>query len=155
MADVIDKAVIGRKSTSVPMTIERGRLGLFSRLLGFPADGPYRDIAAARAAGHPDLPVPPTFLAGLETETEEIYRTLDAIGVDLETVLNGEQSFTYHRMLHAGDEIVFTTRIADVYQRDDGRLEFLVRETAVTRGDELVADLRNVIVVVNREEELA
>ena len=92
-------------------------------------------LAAARAAGHPDLLVPPTYLAGLETETEAIYRTLEDVGVDLAAVLNGEQHFTHHRPLHAGDEIVFTTRVTDVYARGGGRLEFLVRESAVVLQD--------------------
>ena len=145
---VIDRSVIGREAVSEAVTLERSRLRLFVRLLGYPPDGVHRDLAAARAAGHPDLLVPPTYLAGLETETEAIYRTLEDVGVDLAAVLNGEQHFTHHRPLHAGDEIVFTTRVTDVYARGGGRLEFLVRESAVTRGGELVAELRNTIVVV-------
>jgi acyl-CoA thioesterase FadM len=146
---MIDGSVVGRESTSEVVTIERSRLRLFARLLGYPADGVHRDVAAARAAGHPDLVVPPTYLAGLETETEAIYRTLEDAGVDLAKVLNGEQGFTYHRALHVGEEIVFTTRVADVYAR--GRLDFLVRASSVTRSGELVAELRNTIVVVNEE----
>lgn len=144
---MIDRAIVGREATSEVVTLERSRLRLFARLLGYPPEGVHLDVAAARAAGHPDLVAPPTFLAGLETETEMIYRTLEEVGVDLATVLNGEEHFTYHRTLHAGDDIVLTTRIADVYER--GRLDFLVRETRVTRGEELVAELRNTIVVVN------
>ncbi|MEJ2885174.1 FAS1-like dehydratase domain-containing protein [Actinomycetospora aeridis] len=148
---MIDTTIVGRELTSEVITLERSRLRLFARLLGYPADGVHRDLAAAGAAGHPDLVVPPTYLAGLETETEAIYRTLEDVGVDLATVLNGEQHFTHHRTLHAGDQIVFVTRITDVYARSEGRLEFLVRDTAVTRDGELVAELRNVIVVVHRE----
>ncbi|MEJ2863982.1 FAS1-like dehydratase domain-containing protein [Actinomycetospora flava] len=144
---MIDRSIVGSGAASEVVTLERGRLRLFARVLGYPPDGVHRDVAAARAAGHPDLVVPPTFLAGLETETEMIYRTLEEVGVDLAAVLNGEQHFTYHRTLHAGDDVVLTTRIVDVHER--GRLDLLVRETAVTRGDELVAELRNTIVVVN------
>ncbi|GAA4910385.1 MaoC dehydratase-like protein [Actinomycetospora succinea] len=148
---MIDRSVVGRETASEVVTVERSRVRLFAQLLGYPRDGVHRDLAAARAAGHPDLVVPPTYLAGLETETGAIYRTLDDVGVDLATVLNGEQHFTYHCTLHAGDEIVFTTRVADVYARGEGRLEFLVRETAVTRSGEPVAELRNTVVVVNAE----
>lgn len=52
------------------VTVERGRLALFARVTG-QTDPVYTDVAAARAAGHPDLPVPPTFIFGLELEAPD------------------------------------------------------------------------------------
>ncbi len=40
--------------------MERGRLRMFAAAIG-ETDPIYTDVEAARAAGHPDLPVPPTF----------------------------------------------------------------------------------------------
>jgi acyl dehydratase len=147
---MIDRAAIGRETARTEVQIERGRLQLFARVLG-QTDPVYSDLAQARAAGHPDLPVPPTFLMGLEIETEDVYRTLESLGVPLGDVLHGEQEFTYCRPVHAGDTVALTTRIADVYERKAGRLEFLVRETRVDRDDELVARMRSVLVVTHRE----
>jgi acyl dehydratase len=147
---VIDRAVIGRQTAQTEVLIERGRLQLFARVLG-QSEPVYTDLACARAAGHPDLPVPPTFLMGLETETGDVYRTLDFLGVELGDVLHGEQQFTYHRPVHAGDTVMLTTRIADVYQRKAGQLEFVVRETRVCRDQDLVAELRSVLVVTHRD----
>ena len=74
----------------------------------------------------------------------------ELLGMDYRTLLHGEQGFTYHRMAHAGDTLKFQQRIADIYDRKGGALEFVVRETRVSnqRG-EPVADLRCVTVVRN------
>ncbi|MPY78402.1 MAG: hypothetical protein GEV04_07875, partial [Actinophytocola sp.] len=47
--------------------IERGRLRFFAKAIG-QKDPIYSDVDAARRAGHPDLPVPPTFFFSMELE---------------------------------------------------------------------------------------
>jgi hydroxyacyl-ACP dehydratase HTD2-like protein with hotdog domain len=66
-------------------------------------------------------------------------------------VLHGEQAFTYHRPAHAGDTLTLQRRIVDVYAKKGGALEFLVKQTDVHRGTELIAEARSVIVVRNPE----
>ena len=100
------------------------------------------------AAGHPDLPAPPTFLFSIELEAPDPFAYLAALGVDLRFVLHGEQSFVYHELAYPGDELVARPRITDVYTKKAGALEFIVKDTAVTRADGTpIADLRSVIVV--------
>ncbi|WP_432837455.1 MaoC family dehydratase N-terminal domain-containing protein [Dactylosporangium sp. CA-092794] len=137
-----------------PLTVdlERGRLRFFARATG-QSDPVYLDVDAARAAGHPDLPVPPTFFFSLELEAPDPFGYLDRLGVDLRFVLHGEQSFTYHRLAYAGDQLTLTQRIVDVYAKRGGALEFLVRETDVTRAGEPVAQGRSVLVVRHPEGE--
>ena len=113
-------------------------------------DPVYTDLAAARANGHPDLPVPPTFFMSMENETHGL-RFLGGLGVDLGAVLHGEQHFVYRAMVHAGDHIDIQPRIADVYSKKAGTLDFIVRETDFTRGGELVAQSKTVVVIVNRD----
>jgi hypothetical protein len=48
-------------------------------------------------------------------------------------------------MAYAGDRLTLTDRIVDVYAKRN--LEFLVRQSDITRGDEPVAEARAVIVV--------
>jgi hypothetical protein len=129
-----------------PLTVdvERGRLRFFAQATG-QTDPIYSDVDAARAKGHRDLPVPPTFFFGLQFEAGEPFGYLARLGVDLRTVLHGEQSFIYHRMAYAGDQLTLTDRIVDVYAKRN--LEFLVRQSDITRGDEPVAEARAVIVV--------
>lgn len=143
----IDPAAVGTVLAPVTVDVERGRLRLFATAIG-ESDPVYTDLDVARSAGHRDLPVPPTFLFSLEFEQPDPFRYLTRLGVDLQNVLHGEQSFTYHRVAHAGDRLVVQPRIADVFAKKGGALEFVVKETTVSAADgRPVADLRAVFVV--------
>jgi acyl dehydratase len=53
-------------------------------------------------------------------------------------------------MAYAGDTLRYEQRIADIYDKKGGALEFVVRQTRVSnQRDELVAQLRCVTVVRN------
>lgn len=64
----------------------------------------YFDAAAARDAGHRDLPLPPTFLFSLEFQQPDTS-WCDEVGIVVTWILRGEQSFTYHRLAYAGDTV--------------------------------------------------
>ncbi|MEV8638664.1 MaoC family dehydratase N-terminal domain-containing protein [Streptosporangium sp. NPDC051023] len=142
----IDTAAVGTESPELTVEVERGRLSLFARTIG-ESDPVYTDPAAARAAGHPDLPVPPTFLFCLEMDRPSPWAYLEELGIDPRRILHGEQHFTYHAMAHAGDRLTFAARVSDVYSRKGGALDFLVRTVEVTRAGEPVATLTTVLVV--------
>jgi hypothetical protein len=142
--------VVGLRTPAFTVPAERGRLRFFAQAIG-EQDPLYSDLDAARAAGHPDLPVPPTFLFCLEMDRPDPFSFLAEAGIDLARVLHGEQRFAYHAMAYAGDELTFESHIADAYDKKGGALRFLVRQTHVTRAGELIADLTNVIVVRMQE----
>lgn len=144
---MIDRRHIGHTLPRFSVPVEAGRLRFFAKATG-QHDPLCTDEAAARDAGHPGLPVPPTFLFCLEMEQPNPAAMRELLGIDYRRILHGEQHFTYHAMAHAGDRLSFEPRIADIYDRKGGALEFVVRETRVTnqRG-EPVADLRTVTVV--------
>ncbi len=137
------------RTPAFTVPVERGRLRFFAQAIG-EHDPVYSDLDAARKAGHPDLPVPPTFLFCLEMDRPDPFSFLTEAGIDLAGVLHGEQRFTYHAMAYAGDELTFESHIADTYEKKGGALRFLVRETRVTRAGEPIADLTTVIVVRGR-----
>jgi acyl dehydratase len=146
---MIDRAFIGHRLAPFTVDVEKGRLRFFAKATG--QDDPvYSDEEAARAAGHPGLPVPPTFFFCLEMESPKPAAIRELLGIDYRRILHGEQGFTYHRTAHAGDRLTFEQRIADIYDKKNGALEFIVRETNVTnqRG-ERVADMRCVTVYRN------
>ena len=134
--------------------IERGRLRFFAEAIG-ETDSVYTDVDAARAAGHPDLPVPPTFLFGLKLDAPDPFAWMTDLGVDMRYVLHGSQRFEYFALAYAGEEVTFRPRISDLYDKRGGALEFLTVDTAVSRGDELVATLTETIVVRHPELEPA
>ncbi|MFC3609352.1 MaoC family dehydratase N-terminal domain-containing protein [Stutzerimonas tarimensis] len=146
---MIDQQFIGHVLPSYTNAVEPGRLKFFAKAIG-QRDPVYLDEAAAHDAGYPGIPVPPTFLFCLEMEAPNPAAVRELLGVDIGKVLHGEQSFTYHAMAHAGDCLTFEPRIADIYAKKGGALEFVVRETRVTnQHGQRVADLRCVTVVRN------
>lgn len=125
---------------TVMTTVERGRLRFFAQATG-QTDPVYTDVEAARAAGYPDLPVPPTFFFSLELEGPGPAQYLRELGVDFRHILHGEQAYTYHAMAFAGQTLTLQPRIVDVTRKKGGALELLQQDTTITNeADELVAE---------------
>lgn len=145
---MIDKKHIGRQLPTFLATAEAGQLRFFAKAIG-ETNPIYFDEQAARDAGYPGLPLPPTFLFSLEFQIpSNAWR--DELGIVTARILHGEESFQYLRMAYAGDTLRFDVRIADIYDKKGGALEFVVRETRVTnQHGEHVADLRSVLVQRN------
>lgn len=142
----INQSAIGTRTDPVTVLIERGRLRLFAKATG-QVDPVYTDVDAARAAGHRDLVVPPTFLFGLELERPEPFAWMTSLGIDMADVLHGTQSFTYDALAYAGDELTATSTITDVFSKKGGALDFVVRDTEVSRAGERIAALVQTTVV--------
>ncbi|KXV13449.1 acyl dehydratase [Caballeronia megalochromosomata] len=136
---------IGMRMPVFTATADAWRLRFFAKAIG-ETNPVYFDEAAAHDAGHPALPLPPTFLFSFEFE-QSSTALRDEVGIDPSRILHGEQTFVYHRMAYAGDLLRYEGRIADIYSKKNGALWFIVRETRVTnqRGEH-VADLRTVII---------
>ena len=146
---MIDRQYIGHTMPAFEVAVEAGRLRFFAKATG-QTDPVYLDDTAARAAGHPGLPVPPTFLFCLEMESPDPAAIRNLLGMDYRRLLHGEQVFTYHRPAHAGDVLRFEQRNADIYDKKNGALEFVERITRITNQcGEHVADLRAVTVLRN------
>jgi acyl dehydratase len=145
----IDRRHIGHALPAFTVAVEAGRLRFFAKATGN-TDPIYSDEAAARDAGHPGLPVPPTFFFCLEMESPDPAALRTLLGIDYRRILHGEQHFRFHAMAYAGNVLHFEPRIADIYARKGGALEFVKRETRVShpRG-QLVAELTCVTVVRN------
>ncbi len=146
---VIDRKYIGHVEPAFEVLVEKGRLRFFAKATG-QTDPVYTDDAAAHAAGHPALPVPPTFLFCLEMEAPDPAAIRNLLGMDYRRLLHGEQGFVYERMAYAGDVLRFEQSIEDIYDKKNGALEFVVRKTIVTnQRREPVAQLRTVSVLRN------
>ena len=146
---MLDRSFIGLETAPRSIAVEAGQLRFFARATG-EKNPAYFDEAAARAAGHPALPAPPTFLFCLGSLAPEREDVMARLGVDMGRVLHGEQSFTYGQPIHAGDVITLKTRIADIYDKRGGMLDFIVQDTdATNQRGEPVGSTRTVIVVRN------
>ena len=144
---MIDKKFIGYEVPPTLWDVEKGRIRFFAEVIGT-ADPIYLDDAAAKAAGYRNVVAPPTFIFGAESDSGVLMKLLDTLKIDLREVLHGEQRFDYHAPVCAGDTLRFQTRVADIYDKKGGALEFVVNDTRVTNQlGEHVADLHSVIVV--------
>lgn len=148
----IDRAkALAFEFAPIPFDVERGRLRFFAETIGL-TDPVYFDVDAARRAGHPDLLVAPTFLGhSLELELPNPMDWLAALGGDLTKTTHAQQSFVYHAMAYAGDRLVLHRRIVDVYTKKGGALEFVVKQTDVKRGTELLAEALSTIALRHPE----
>lgn len=139
------------KIAPIPFDVERGRLRMFAKIIGL-TDPIYFDVEAARRVGHRDLPALPTFLGNsLELECRNPMGWLAELGGDLTKTTHAEQSFKYHALAYAGDSLVLDRRIVDVYTKKGGALEFVVKQTDVKRGDEVLLEARCVIALRHPE----
>jgi len=143
---VIDKKWIGHELGASELPIERSRLRFFAKAIG--EDDPvYTDRSAARDAGYPDLPAPPTFLFAAELDSAAVDRMLALLGIPVAKLLHGEQSFTYRKAACVGDTVTVHSRIEDIYDKKNGALEFVVKSSRATnQAGELVAEMRTVLV---------
>jgi acyl dehydratase len=146
----LNKDLIGARIPAHSVDIERGRLRFFAKAIG-ESDPVYTDVEAAKAAGHRDLLVPPTFLFCAEGSRTDDFNMATFADLDVRYVLHGEQSFTYHRPVYAGDRLTFESVIEDIYSKKGGALEFLVQLVKVHRDGEPVAEIRKSLVVRNPE----
>lgn len=147
---MVDHSFKGFTSDPRHIDVEKGQLKFFAHATG-ETNPIYFDEDAARAAGHPALPAPPTFVFSLALGAPPTKgNLLGDMGVDMHRILHGEQSFTYYQPLYAGQTITLTTTTSDIYEKKGGALEFIVQDTKATNAaGELCVEMRVVTVVRN------
>ncbi|SDX53096.1 Acyl dehydratase [Modestobacter sp. DSM 44400] len=107
----LDAGLVGRSyPPSAVYEVGREKIAEFATALGDP-DPLYRDPVAARAAGHPDVIAPPTFAIVLSLGAGDVVVDDPDVGIDYSRVVHGEQRFTHHRPITAGDRLVATASI--------------------------------------------
>ncbi|MBV9727980.1 MAG: MaoC family dehydratase N-terminal domain-containing protein [Pseudonocardiales bacterium] len=106
----------------------------------------YRDPSAARACGYSDVIAPPTFAIILALRAQRVLVCDPELGLDYSRVVHGNQSFTHHRPIRAGDELAATLHVDGV--RTMGGNDMLTVRCQITdaAGDP-VTTARSVLVV--------
>lgn len=127
----LNHAFIGR-SYPAPGSYEvsREKIRDFAAAIG-DLNPAYHDVEAAKALGHPDVIAPPTFLTALGFRFPAASPIADPeLGMNYALVVHGEQRFTLHRPVTAGDVLTTTVTVEDI--RDAGANEAMVLVGQVT-----------------------
>jgi acyl dehydratase len=110
----LDQGLVGRSyPPSAVYEVGRAKIAEFATALG-DDDPAYRDPAAARALGHPDVIAPPTFAIVVSLGAANVVLDDPDVELDYSRVVHGEQRFTHHRPIRAGDRLVARTTIENV-----------------------------------------
>ncbi len=147
---MIDRSHIGKRWPPWEVELEKGRLQLFAKAIG-EARLIYTDDAAARAAGYRGIVAPPTYSVCLGADDPKGLEYLKELGVPMGRMLHGEQKITQVEPICAGDRVVVTRRVRDIYDKKGGALEFIVFESDVRNklDDRLVAKTEAILVIRN------
>lgn len=129
-----------------------GGLGASGENTGGGVHPAYVDPDAARALGHPDVIAPPTFAVIVSQRNDaRLVRDPEA-GIDFSRVVHGEQTFTHHRPITAGDRLVAELIVDSVSVRAGIAMVVTRSEIATTEGEK-VCTATSMLVVRPEDEE--
>ena len=141
----LDPGLVGRSyPPSAVYEVGRAKIAEFAAALGDP-DPVYRDPAAARALGHPDVIAPPTFAIVVTLGAAGVVLADPDVELDYSRVVHGEQRFIHHRPIRAGDRLVATTTI-DAVRSVAGNDLLTTRVDVATEDGEAVCSATSMLV---------
>jgi acyl dehydratase len=111
-----------------PYEVSRVKIAEFADAIGDP-NPVYRDAAAARAVGHPDVIAPPTFAIVITMASSGTAIGDPGLGLNYAMVVHGEQRFEYSRPITAGDIVTAQVTISNI--RAVGSLSMMTTRTEV------------------------
>jgi acyl dehydratase len=122
---MLDRRIIGKNFPPALNEIEKGAIRRYAEAIG-ETNPLYFDEQAALAAGYRGLLAPATFPATLTGGVD--YR--EALGITQRSILIAEQSFEYYHPICAGDRLMVTTKIVDIFEKHGsaGAMDFAVIE---------------------------
>ena len=86
----------------------------------------------------------------VDLDGPDMLPILKLLNLDIGRVLHGTQDFEYLGQIYAGDSITQKSKIADIYDKRNGALEFVVQESTYTnQNDELVGRAQQTLVYRN------
>ncbi|CDM25249.1 MaoC-like hydratase/dehydratase [Castellaniella defragrans 65Phen] len=130
------------------------RLPVFTELVSAAELAAFAAAVGVAAPG-PDEGAPPTFMKVLEGRNDSSRHIMQTVlGADLAHILHAEQHFEYLAPIRAGMRVQVARRIADIYERRRGALEFVSIETTFSNDEgEVLGRSRQLVLVRHPKEE--
>jgi acyl dehydratase len=142
---VVNASFAGRTyPPTPPYEVGREKIREFAEVAG--AHPFHVDPEAARAAGYPDVIAPPTFAVIISMRCDAQLVTDPEAGIDYSRVVHGEQSFTHHRPIVAGDRLVAVLHVDNV-RSAGGHAMVTTRSEISTEAGEPVCTATSTLVV--------
>lgn len=135
---MVDHGRIGFALAPFSVAVDAERLRSFAEAIG---------ESEPRRAGQA---VPLTFLKALEGENNSSRLILEALQVDLKSVLHAEQQFDYLEPVHAGETITVQRKVIDIYDKRDGAIQFIVIESLLNKAGGALAGRSRQVLMVRR-----
>ncbi|MBD2758024.1 MaoC family dehydratase N-terminal domain-containing protein [Yimella sp. cx-573] len=142
----VNPDVEGRTYPAIPTySVSRTKIAEFAAAVGA-KDPVHTDVEHARSLGYQDVVAPPTFAVIIAQQAEAAAITDPEAGIDFSRLVHGEESFTHHRPLVAGDEVTAATTVDRV--RSAGGHSMVTLKTAITTlGGAPLCDVNCVVVI--------
>lgn len=153
----VDASVVGLESDEATWRVEEGKIREFARAVGI-TDPLCTDPEAALAAGFTGVVAPPTFAITAGQWAPTWKSAARICGFDVKRLLHGEQRFTLHRPICAGDVLVGRKRIVDLFEKEGkrgGTMTFVTEDTVwrdAGTGDPVVTTTTTLIETAKRVE---
>lgn len=122
----IDRKHVGYRIPTFEVAVDAARIQRFREAIG--CDSPLSDPNEA----------PATFMKVVEGEGNSSRQIVTALGIDLRRVLHAEQEFEYGRPIRGGDRILVDRVVSNIYDRNDGALDFVVIDSTLRTPDGLL-----------------
>ncbi|HWC79446.1 MAG TPA: MaoC family dehydratase N-terminal domain-containing protein [Pseudonocardiaceae bacterium] len=131
----LDPSFAGRDyPPSAPYVVSAAKIAEFAESIR-DTSPVYFDSAAARAAGHPHVVAPPTFLTIVNLRTIAGIVADPKLGLDWSRVVHAEQRFAHIRPIVAGDRLVVAATITDIMARAGNDFLTVRADVSTEAGD--------------------
>ena len=144
---MLNKSLINKTYPPIIFDIEKQRVKFFSKATG-QTDPVYFDENIAKEKGFPSLLAPPTFLTTVSHEQKNPYQYLHDLSIDMKNVLHAGQSYKYHDLIFAGDQITMESKIKNMFDKKNGSLQFIEFESIfLNQNKKLTAESLSTLVI--------
>ncbi len=141
----VNTDAVGKRYPPTTYAVGREKIAEFAAAVG-EHEPLHLDLAAARAAGHPDLVAPPMFVVVYQGRAVGAPLFDPEVGIDFARLLHAGQQFTWGPLVVAGDELTTTVSVDSISERAGMAFYAFAAESVNQRGETVATGVwRNLV----------